>query len=337
MKSENFIVDKDFGKKEFDPSAFDTEPEFHTGSNEAEKQGSPQKGEQGTSGESTEVQYREEEVHNRSTDTTSHNLLPVTSDESRVNDVTPSVSESSKRLDAVASEEATRGHQWKETFLPSFLSEEKREKRDDPKIAVPSRQDEPVPVEDTSRTTEGASSEKSTSVFTLSSNANQHISFAGISALSVGTYSYFSGGNPTIPTITTGMLGASASYLVSSQPAGIAGMLGSILASFQTLLWPSKPMQSFQTGLEIIGLRKFEAKQILTIFPVMHLDQIIQINDDAFREALVHINIHSLRTEMLTVAFSAFKGHLSELEDEIEDSDMSKYSRSIHRNRMGIC
>ena len=109
MKSENFIVDKDFGKKEFDPSAFDTEPEFHTGSNEAEKQGSPQKGEQGTSGESTEaategrrsnVQYREEEIHNRSTDTTSHNLLPVTSDESRVNNVTPSVSESSKWPDA---------------------------------------------------------------------------------------------------------------------------------------------------------------------------------------------------------------------------------------------
>ena len=98
MKSENFIVDKDFGKKEFDPSAFDKEPEFHTGSNEAEKQGSPQKGEQGTSGESTEaaaegrrsnVQYREEEVQNRSIATTSHNPLPATSDKSQVNNVTP--------------------------------------------------------------------------------------------------------------------------------------------------------------------------------------------------------------------------------------------------------
>jgi hypothetical protein len=156
--------------------------------------------------------------------------------------------------------------------------------------------------------------------------------FAGISALSAGAYSYFSRGDPTIPTITTEMLGASASYLVSSKPAGITGMLGSILASFQTLLWPSKPMQSFQTGLEIIGLRKFEAMQILTIFPVMHLDQIIQISDVAFREALARINIDSLQMEMLTVAFSAFKGHLSELEDEIENSDISKYSRSIHRN-----
>ena len=95
-------------------------------------------------------------------------------------------------------------------------------------------------------------------------------------------------------------------------------------------------MQSFRTRLEIIGLRKFEAKQILTIIPVMHLDQIIQISDDAFREALGRIHIDILRMEMLTVAFSAFKGHLSELEDEIENSDMSKYSRSIHRNRMGI-
>ena len=107
-----------------------------------------------TSGESTEaaaegrrsnVQYREEEVQNRSIATTSHNLLPATSDESQVNDVTPSVSESSKRLDAVASEETTRGHQWKETFP-------QRGERDVPKIPVPSQQDESVLVEDTSKT-----------------------------------------------------------------------------------------------------------------------------------------------------------------------------------------
>ena len=40
------------------------------------------------------VQYKEEEVQNRSIASTSHNLLPVTSDKSRVNNVTPSVSES---------------------------------------------------------------------------------------------------------------------------------------------------------------------------------------------------------------------------------------------------
>ena len=98
MQSENFVDDQDFGKNEFDPSAFDKEPEFHTGSNKAEKQGSPQKGEQGTSGESTEaategrrsnVQSKEEEVQNWSITTTSHNPLPATSDKSRVNDVTP--------------------------------------------------------------------------------------------------------------------------------------------------------------------------------------------------------------------------------------------------------
>ena len=114
--------------------------------------------------------------------------------------------------------EATCEHQQKETLLSE-------EKRDDPKIAVPSRQEEPVLVEDTSRPTGGASSQKSTSRLNLSSNANRHISLAGISALSVGTYSYFSGGDSTIPTITTKMLGASASYLASSQPVGIVGML----------------------------------------------------------------------------------------------------------------
>ena len=43
MKSDNFIIDQDFGKKKFDLSAFDADPEFHTGSNKAEKQDSPRK------------------------------------------------------------------------------------------------------------------------------------------------------------------------------------------------------------------------------------------------------------------------------------------------------